>query len=99
MIQDGQLLNYINGTWKRAQSSALLDVQNPATSETIVRVPLSARADVDECVRTAHAAFAGWRRTPALERVQYLFKFKRLLEEHFDEIAQLTTQECGKTLV
>lgn len=98
MIQDGQLLNYINGTWQRAQRGALLDVQNPATGETIVRVPLSTRVEVDEAVRAALAAFADWRRTPALERVQYLFKLKHLLEEHFDEIAQLTTQECGKTL-
>lgn len=98
MIHDGQLLNYINGTWKRSQSGAWLDVQNPATAEAIVRVPLSTRAEVDEAARTAQAAFVDWRRTPALERVQYLFKFKRLLEEYFDEIAQLTTQECGKTL-
>lgn len=98
MIQDGQLLNYIGGTWKRSQSGAFLDVQNPATAETIVRVPLSSRNEVDEATRAAQAAFADWRRTPPLERVQYLFKLKRLLEEHFDEIARLTTQECGKTL-
>src|SRR5260370_19483997 len=98
MIQDGQLRNYIGGSWKRSQASEFLDVRNPATVETIVRVPLSARDEVDEAVRAAQAAFAGWRRTPPLERVQYLFKFKRLLEDHFDEIARLTTQECGKTL-
>lgn len=98
MIQDGQLLNYVGGTWKRARSAESQDVRNPATAETIVRVPLSSREDVDEAARAAQAAFADWRRTPPLERVQYLFKFKRLLEEHFDEIAQLTTQECGKTL-
>lgn len=98
MIQEGQLLNYINGTWQRSRSGATLDVQNPATGEIIAHVPLSTRAEVDEAVRMAQAAFTDWRRTPALERVQYLFKFKRLLEEHFDEIARLTTQECGKTL-
>jgi malonate-semialdehyde dehydrogenase (acetylating)/methylmalonate-semialdehyde dehydrogenase len=98
MIQDGQLLNYINGTWQHSRSSEFLDVQNPATAETLVRVPLSTRDEVDEAARAAQAAFADWRRTPALERVQYLFKFKRLLEENFDEIARLTTQECGKTL-
>ncbi len=98
MIQDGQLLNYIGGTWKRSQSGTFLDVQNPATAETIVRVPLSSRNEVNEAARAAQAAFADWRRTPPLERVQYLFKLKHLLEEHFDEIAPLTTQECGKTL-
>jgi malonate-semialdehyde dehydrogenase (acetylating)/methylmalonate-semialdehyde dehydrogenase len=98
MIQDGQLLNYVGGTWKRSSSGEFQDVRNPATAETIVRVPLSSREDVDEAARAAQAAFPDWRSTPPLERVQYLFKFKRLLEEHFDEIARLTTQECGKTL-
>jgi malonate-semialdehyde dehydrogenase (acetylating) / methylmalonate-semialdehyde dehydrogenase len=98
MIQDGQLLNYIGGEWRRAQASDFLDVRNPATSEAMVRVPLSPRDEVDSAVRAAQAAFADWRRTPPTERIQYLFKLKRLLEEHFDEIARLTTQECGKTL-
>src|SRR5260370_40954002 len=98
MIQDGQLLNYVGGIWKRSRAREFLEVRNPATAETMVRVPLSSRDEVDEAVRTAQAAFAGWRRTPPVERIQHLFKLKRLLEEHFDEIARLTTQEGGKTL-
>ncbi|HEV2582892.1 MAG TPA: aldehyde dehydrogenase family protein, partial [Ktedonobacteraceae bacterium] len=98
MIQDGHLFNYVGGKWKRSSASDFLDVRNPATGEAMVRVPLSSRAEVDEAARAAQTAFADWRRTPPLERVQYLFKFKRLLEEHFDDIARLTTQECGKTL-
>jgi malonate-semialdehyde dehydrogenase (acetylating)/methylmalonate-semialdehyde dehydrogenase len=98
MIQDGQLLNYVGGQWQRSRSSEFLDVRNPATAETIVRVPLSSHDEVDEAVLAAQVAFADWRRTPPTERIQYLFKFKRLLEDHFDEIARLTTQECGKTL-
>ena len=98
MIQDGQLLNYVGGKWRRAQAGEFLDVRNPATAETIVRVPLSPAEEVDEAVHAAHTAFADWRRTPPTERIQYLFKFKKLLEDHYDEIARLTTQECGKTL-
>lgn len=98
MIQDGQLLNYIGGEWKRSRATEYLPVRNPATAETLVRVPLSPSDEVDAAARAAQAAFDGWRRTPPTERIQYLFKFKRLLEEHFDEIARLTTQECGKTL-
>jgi malonate-semialdehyde dehydrogenase (acetylating)/methylmalonate-semialdehyde dehydrogenase len=98
MIQDGQLLNYIAGTWKRSHASEFLDVRNPATAETMVRVPLSSPDEVDEAARAAQSAFADWRRTPPTERIQYLFKLKALLEEHFNEIATLTTQECGKTL-
>src|SRR5437763_14010816 len=98
MIQDGQLLNYVGGKWRRAQAGEFLDVRNPATAETIVRVPLSSAEEVDEAAQAAQTAFADWRRTPPTERIQYLFKLKKLLEDHFDEIARLTTQECGKTL-
>src|ERR1700676_2270275 len=98
MIQDGQLLNYVGGTWQRSHASEFLDVRNPATSETMVRVPLTPTGEVDKAVQAAQTAWADWRRTPPTERIQYLFKLKRLLDEHFDEIARLTTQECGKTL-
>ena len=98
MIQDGQVYNYIAGEWRRSKASEFLDVQNPATAETIVRVPLSTADEVDEAARAAQAAFDEWRRTPPTDRIQYLFTLKNLLEEHFDEIARLTTQECGKTL-
>lgn len=98
MIENGQLLNYIGGTWKYSQATEQLAVRNPATTEAIAQVPLTPADEVDEAVRAAHAAFNDWRRTPPLERIQYLFKFKNLLEEHLDEIAQLTVNECGKTL-
>ncbi|HEU5349225.1 MAG TPA: CoA-acylating methylmalonate-semialdehyde dehydrogenase [Ktedonobacterales bacterium] len=98
MIQDGQIYNYIAGEWRRPRATEMLDVRNPATAETIVRVPLSPAVEVDEAARAAQAAFDDWRRTPPTDRIQYLFTLKNLLEEHFDEIARLTTQECGKTL-
>src|SRR5438045_3769026 len=98
MIEDGQLLNYIGGKWKRSRTSTSAEVHNPATGETMVRVPLSTPEDVNEAVEAAHQAFDGWRRTPSTARIQYLFKLKMLLEEHFDELATLTVDECGKTM-
>src|SRR6266700_1520920 len=98
MIENGQLLNYIGGKWQRSRASEFLDVRNPATGESMVRVPLSPADEVGEAVQAAHAAWADWRRTPPTERIQYLFKLKRLLDEHFDEIARLAVDECGKTL-
>src|SRR5436853_7928089 len=98
MIEDGQLLNYIGGKWQRSRASNYQDVRNPATGETMVRVPLSSAAEVDEAAQAAQAAFPEWRATPPVERIQYLFKLKRLLDDHFDEIARLTVDECGKTM-
>jgi malonate-semialdehyde dehydrogenase (acetylating)/methylmalonate-semialdehyde dehydrogenase len=91
-------LNLINGQW-RASSGRWLAVTNPATDEQLGRVTLSPAADVDQAVLAGQRAFEEWRRIPVTERVQCLFRFKQLLEEHFEEIARTVTQECGKTLV
>lgn len=98
MLENGQLLNYIGGKWRRSRASEFLAVRNPATAETMVHVPLSPSDEVGEAVQAAQAAFPAWRRTPSTQRIQYLFKLKQLLDDHFDEIARLTVDECGKTM-
>jgi malonate-semialdehyde dehydrogenase (acetylating) / methylmalonate-semialdehyde dehydrogenase len=90
--------NYVGGEWLGSRSPELMEVFNPATSEVLAQVRLAGSEDVAAAVAAASAAFPAWRRTPAQDRIQYLFKFKRLLEEHATEIARLITQENGKTL-
>jgi malonate-semialdehyde dehydrogenase (acetylating) / methylmalonate-semialdehyde dehydrogenase len=90
--------NYVNGEWCGVDSSEYLDVINPATAEVLAKVPLSPVSEVDRAVQAASQAFKTWRRTPASDRVQPLFKLKALLDEHFEDIAQTITLECGKTL-
>lgn len=90
--------NYINGEWRASRATQFLEVLNPATAEVLGKTPFSPPSEVDEAAQAAQAAFDGWRRTPATERVQYLFRLKMLLEEHFEELARLITQENGKTL-
>jgi malonate-semialdehyde dehydrogenase (acetylating) / methylmalonate-semialdehyde dehydrogenase len=93
-----QLQNFIDGTWVRSGASTFLDVRNPATAETLVQVPITPRDEVDAAARAGQEAWHGWRRTPALERIQYMFRLKALLEENYKDIARTITQECGKTL-
>src|SRR5579875_213734 len=89
---------YINGGWNRSKATGHFDVVNPATGDTIARVPASGREDVDAAVQSAAAAFPEWRRTPPEDRIQYLFHLKNLLEEHLEELARIITTENGKTL-
>src|ERR1700752_3070955 len=96
-IQVTEPQNYINGAWRRSASTDFFDVTNPATSEVLARTPMSSPADVDAVVQAAADAFPAWRRTPAGERIQYLFKLKFLLEDHIDELARLIPLENGKT--
>ncbi len=97
-MSNTRLLNYINGQWHRSAAGDYLDVINPATAQLMTKVPMSPKEEVNGAVQAAMTAFQEWRRTPATERIQPLFKFKALLEEHKDEIGRLTTNECGKTL-
>jgi malonate-semialdehyde dehydrogenase (acetylating)/methylmalonate-semialdehyde dehydrogenase len=92
------LQNFVAGAWQPATVSDSLEVNNPATSEMLARVPLSSAEDVGRAVAGAVRAWDGWRRTPPTERIQYLFAFKQKLEEHFEDLARTITMEAGKTL-
>jgi malonate-semialdehyde dehydrogenase (acetylating)/methylmalonate-semialdehyde dehydrogenase len=91
------LPNYA-GCWRASAAEECSDVINPANGETLARVPLGTKKDVDAVVQAASLAFPEWRRTPPEERIQYLFKLKQLLESHLEELAQICTKENGKTL-
>ena len=92
-----EILNYFGGTWHKSAATEFVNVNNPATGEVIARTPISSKVDVDAAVQSAAEAFPAWRRTPAGERIQYLFKLKVLLEDHIEELARIITLENGKT--
>jgi len=92
------LRNYIGGEWVESSATDFLELTNPATGESLGRVPLSGARDVDQTVAAAQTAFLKWREVPPVVRARYLFKLKALLEQHFDEIAATVTRENGKTL-
>lgn len=98
MRNQSTILNYIDNAWQESVTSNLLDVTNPATGDVLSRVPLSPSEEVNAAAAAAVTAFEEWRRTPPVERIQYLFKLKNLLEENIDDIAKTITLECGKTL-
>ncbi len=92
------LLNYNYGDWQKSAAAACQEVINPATAEVMALVPLSPPAEVDQIVQSAARAFAEWRRVPAVDRIQPLFRLKALMETHLDELARSITMENGKTL-
>lgn len=92
-----KILDFVNGEWTDAKAADLLDVINPAQGSAIAEVVMTPKAVVAQAVEAGHAAFLEWRQTPVLDRIQFMFKFKMLLEEHLDDIANIITNECGKT--
>src|SRR5215217_2710769 len=91
-----EVRNFIGGKWEEKDGRDAEPVYNPATGEVVAETPLSTKEDVDRAVKQAEAAFPGWAATPVIERARVLFRFKALLEEHFEELRDLVTLENGK---
>ncbi len=92
-----QALNYIDGEWVESKGEHI-DVVNPATMEKIGSVGISTKEEIDAAVKAAKEAYHDWRRTPAVTRCRYLFRLLNLLEENFEELSRVQTQEHGKCI-
>jgi malonate-semialdehyde dehydrogenase (acetylating)/methylmalonate-semialdehyde dehydrogenase len=90
------LRHYVGGKHVDGTSERFAEVDNPATGELTTRVPLATTAEVDAAVVTALAAFSDWSATSALRRARVMFKFKALLDENMDAMAEMITAEHGK---
>jgi acyl-CoA reductase-like NAD-dependent aldehyde dehydrogenase len=93
-MSDFKLL--INGTL--VEGASTLDVINPATGRRLTAAPRANRAQLDEAVAAAKAAFTGWSTTPLRERGALLAKLAEALELEQGEFARLLTEEQGKPL-
>src|ERR671911_1212780 len=91
-----EVRNFVGGRWEERDRRETEPVYDPATGKVIAETPLSSREDVDRAVKAAEAAFPEWSATPVVERARLLFRFKALLEEHFEELRDLVTLENGK---
>jgi malonate-semialdehyde dehydrogenase (acetylating)/methylmalonate-semialdehyde dehydrogenase len=90
--------NLIGPDWIAADGAETLPIFNPATGDVIEQVPLSGAREVGLAAAAASSAFATWSRTAVMERVRLMFRFKALLEEHFEELSTIVTRHHGKTL-
>ncbi|MEO8199897.1 MAG: CoA-acylating methylmalonate-semialdehyde dehydrogenase [Gemmatimonadota bacterium] len=73
-----------------------LDVLNPADGSILSRVAMSTAQDIDAAVQAARAALPAWAATPIKERVQVLYRYRALLEQHLGDLAALIMEEHGK---
>ncbi len=90
--------NLIGGEWVGADSGETLTVTNPATGETLGRVPKCGAAETRRAVAAAQQAFVGWSRTTAAERAEKLRRLAAAIEKNKEELAVLLTSEQGKPL-
>ncbi len=89
--------NYVNGQFIDSHTNKFLDIVSPLDGKLLSKVPMSSSVDLDNAVSAAKAAFTSWSKTPIKERVQVFFRYKTLLEKNLKELAELCSEENGKT--
>ncbi len=91
---------YIDGRWVDAASGETYEVTDPASEETIARVPKGGVADAEAAVRAAREAFDNgpWPRMKAVERAEIVKRAAAQLRERANELARLETRQMGKLL-
>ncbi|PXF30019.1 methylmalonate-semialdehyde dehydrogenase [Pokkaliibacter plantistimulans] len=88
--------NFVAGAETASHSGRTAAVHNPATGRVSKQVVLSSAEEVAQVIAVAREAFPAWAASPPLRRSRVLFKFKELIEQHFDELAEIITEEHGK---
>ena len=90
--------HFIGGRSVAGSSGRTSDVFDPNTGNVQARVPLADVSELDAAVQRAVIAQPAWGATNPQRRARVMFEFKRLLEVHMDELAQLLSSEHGKVV-
>jgi len=88
----------INGKAAPAADATWIDVNNPATGESVDRVPRGSRDDVDAAVEAADAAFGAWSEKTMRDRGLLLARAAAMVRRDHKQLAELLTREQGKPL-
>ncbi|MEW7009272.1 MULTISPECIES: CoA-acylating methylmalonate-semialdehyde dehydrogenase [unclassified Lentilitoribacter] len=92
-----EIAHFMNGAFVAGTSGRSQPVFNPATGTSEKTVALASSAEVDAVVAAAKAAWPEWSKTPALRRARIMDRFKSILWERADQMAEAISSEHGKT--
>jgi acyl-CoA reductase-like NAD-dependent aldehyde dehydrogenase len=82
-----------------AGDGPVLDVENPATEETVSSVGTASPEQLDAAIAAAREASSGWASTPAVERAELLHEVATRMRAMTDDVARVLTAEGGKPLI
>jgi aldehyde dehydrogenase (NAD+) len=90
------------GAWTSAGPLAMrgeretLGSENPATGETLARVALATKEDLDAVIVESERAFGEWRKLPAPRRGEIVRQMAEALRAAKPDLGQLVSLEVGK---
>ena len=100
-LKDPSLLRQqclINGEWRNANSNAVIDVNNPATGETIATVPNMGAGETRQAIEKAEIAQKLWQTRAAGDRAKIMRQWFNLILENQEDLALIMTSEQGKII-
>lgn len=77
-------------------TSPSIKVRNPATLEQIAELPVASAAEVAAAVTRARKAQRLWQAKSFAERAKLLYRFRDLLIDEQEQLAEIVTAESGK---
>lgn len=89
---------YVDGQWIDADDGTVLNVDNPATLETIGTVPRMLAAETRRAIDGAKGALKPWGALTGKVRANILRRWFELMMIHQEDLALLMTLEQGKPL-
>ena len=87
----------IDGEFVASQTTQFIDVTNPVDNSVIAKAPCATAEEMDRAIASAKEAFKSWREVAVPERARVMMRYQALLKEHQKDIAELLSQETGKT--
>jgi malonate-semialdehyde dehydrogenase (acetylating)/methylmalonate-semialdehyde dehydrogenase len=97
-VTPAAVTHWINGKAQAASSGRSGAVMNPATGEVIAKVGFATAADVDSAVAAGKVASHEWRSTPLSRRAEIMFRFRELVLQNKQRLAEIISLENGKTI-
>ena len=88
----------IGKEWRADRSGAAIEVENPATEETIATIPNGTSQDALDALEAARAAQPAWAALPPIERAGYVLALADAIAGHADQLARIVVAEQGKPL-
>ncbi|MBT0773925.1 NAD-dependent succinate-semialdehyde dehydrogenase [Kineosporia sp. J2-2] len=89
---------FIGGQWRPAATSAVMDVEDPATGQVIAQVADAGAQDGLDALDAASRKQKEWAATPPRDRAEILRRSYELMVDRADDLALLMTLEMGKSL-
>jgi gamma-glutamyl-gamma-aminobutyraldehyde dehydrogenase len=91
---------FIDGQFVDAARGGRFTTVNPATGEPLAEMSAGTAADIDRAVAAAKRAFKSgvWSRMAPRQRMEVMYRFASLIEQHGESLAVLETLDMGKPI-